>query len=366
MSMDPKGMVDGPNMYNYAGGDPVNRWDPMGTETRALIKDGEDGQPVIVIQYRPDYQWSDLIKGYATLAKPFRRGWTDIGTMDAESGTVTLTNGRLTSMGNIKKFDNSAWTRLSTFMADPNSTWKEGDLNGIQAGKDRWNAKAGLVHWNNNLKAAGAENAPSNDDIFGALDKSTGLADQVVWFYATAGLEFASAVKGLKSLSKVDSINDARSINSASKRSGIFEALGSDPAEYWAKYYEIVGSQGDKLDDLLANAKRRGLSVKKGANASYSKNGLITYGPNTKRWELLEEILHHHVNTDGWKIDEIRSLKKVLQRRRIELARDVAEEIVIKQWLLQKGNLIGVGDATKQLLREQIQHLRSVGKTNGY
>ncbi len=25
-------MVDGPNMYNYAGGDPVNRWDPMGTD----------------------------------------------------------------------------------------------------------------------------------------------------------------------------------------------------------------------------------------------------------------------------------------------------------------------------------------------
>ncbi len=40
MSMDPKGMVDGPNMYNYAGGDPVNRWDPMGTEIQYLTNPG--------------------------------------------------------------------------------------------------------------------------------------------------------------------------------------------------------------------------------------------------------------------------------------------------------------------------------------
>ncbi|MCK6473194.1 MAG: RHS repeat-associated core domain-containing protein [Planctomycetes bacterium] len=32
ISQDPLGMVDGPNMYNFCGGDPVNRMDPMGTE----------------------------------------------------------------------------------------------------------------------------------------------------------------------------------------------------------------------------------------------------------------------------------------------------------------------------------------------
>ncbi|MCK6472428.1 MAG: hypothetical protein L6R28_11850 [Planctomycetes bacterium] len=32
ISQDPLGMVDGPNMYNFCGGDPVNRSDPMGTD----------------------------------------------------------------------------------------------------------------------------------------------------------------------------------------------------------------------------------------------------------------------------------------------------------------------------------------------
>jgi RHS repeat-associated protein len=32
LSLDPAGMVDGPNMYGYCGGDPVNRSDPMGTD----------------------------------------------------------------------------------------------------------------------------------------------------------------------------------------------------------------------------------------------------------------------------------------------------------------------------------------------
>ncbi len=32
LSPDPKGAVDGPNVYGFCGGDPVNRVDPMGTE----------------------------------------------------------------------------------------------------------------------------------------------------------------------------------------------------------------------------------------------------------------------------------------------------------------------------------------------
>jgi RHS repeat-associated protein len=43
MSLDPKGMVDGPNMYGYCGGDPVNNTDPMGTTVKIGNEVHSDG-----------------------------------------------------------------------------------------------------------------------------------------------------------------------------------------------------------------------------------------------------------------------------------------------------------------------------------
>ncbi len=40
LSPDPLGTVDGPNVYGFCGGDPVNRVDPMGTDSVSVHEDG--------------------------------------------------------------------------------------------------------------------------------------------------------------------------------------------------------------------------------------------------------------------------------------------------------------------------------------
>jgi RHS repeat-associated protein len=62
--MDPAGMVDGPNMYAYAGGDPVNNWDPTGLEWHVYIDEAGE----IVVDwidegdgYTPTQETNDLI-----------------------------------------------------------------------------------------------------------------------------------------------------------------------------------------------------------------------------------------------------------------------------------------------------------------
>jgi RHS repeat-associated protein len=58
LSMDPLGMIDGPNMYNFCGGDPVNRIDPMGTDDDEVpipYKGGSTNPDVP--QYPPVGKW---------------------------------------------------------------------------------------------------------------------------------------------------------------------------------------------------------------------------------------------------------------------------------------------------------------------
>lgn len=43
-----------------------------------------------------------------------------------------------------------------------------------------------------------------------------------------------------------------------------------------------------------------------------------------------------------------------------------AEEMAVKKWLLDYSNLLGFDDATKELLRNQIEQLGKYGIKNGY
>jgi len=91
-----------------------------------------------------------------------------------------------------------------------------------------------------------------------------------------------------------------------------------------------------------------------------------------KKWEILEEYAHFRVKNSGWKSDEIAKVTAELsksrslpggQRVRIQKPKDVAEEIVVKQFLIDNAKL---GPAEVEVLNRQINHLRTFGFSRGY
>ena len=99
---------------------------------------------------------------------------------------------------------------------------------------------------------------------------------------------------------------------------------------------------------------------------------MIGVSSGTKKWEFFEEFLHKKV-ADGWKAKEIAELSKRLKKvkdhkghRSVSAPGRSAEEIMVKQWLLQHGRLVGVGEAEKTLLRNQIDQLGRYGTGRGY
>ncbi|VAW69003.1 hypothetical protein MNBD_GAMMA10-2372 [hydrothermal vent metagenome] len=100
------------------------------------------------------------------------------------------------------------------------------------------------------------------------------------------------------------------------------------PQEYWDEYYSIVGRETENLSSLSVAAQRRGINVVEGDYASYRKNTIQT-GPDTKRWEFIEEFLHHKIATEGSFKPTRDALKKELKLNRVKQIGRVSEEIVV-------------------------------------
>ena len=143
--------------------------------------------------------------------------------------------------------------------------------------------------------------------------------------------------------------------------------------EYWNQYYEAVGRQGDDLQSLSNSARRKGLSIIEASESAFNtRTGEIELAPDAKKWEFFEEFLHKKV-AEGWKKDEISHLSKQLKKvkdwkgkKSVGAPGTSAEEIIVKQWLLDHGSLVGIGQPEKQLLKNQINQLKQYGTKRGY
>jgi hypothetical protein len=149
--------------------------------------------------------------------------------------------------------------------------------------------------------------------------------------------------------------------------------LSSTVEEYWENYYKTVGRQGDDLEYLIESAERRGISIVNGeASAFNTRTGAIELSLDAKKWEFFEEFLHSKV-AGGWKSDEISNLTKQLKtiknykgHKVVKAPATAAEEIIVKDWLLNHGILVGVGPSEKTLLQNQIKQLQQYGTGRGY
>lgn len=150
--------------------------------------------------------------------------------------------------------------------------------------------------------------------------------------------------------------------------------LSSNVERYRREYEEAVGTQGDDLQSLTESARKKGITISLNqSQASFDpKTGVIGLSSGSKKWEFFEEFLHKKV-ADGWKAKEIAQLSKQLKKvkdhrgyRSVSAPGRSAEEIVVKEWLLQHGRLVGVGESEKTLLGNQIKQLRRYGTGKGY
>ena len=151
---------------------------------------------------------------------------------------------------------------------------------------------------------------------------------------------------------------------------------GLSPAvqEYWDEYYRATGSQGDDLQSLINSAERRGIRISPAKESAYDPTTReIELSPNAKKWEFFEEFLHKKAD-EGWKKDEISALTKQLRKvkdytgrkKSVSAPATAAEEIIVKEWLLRHGKLVGVQEPEKVLLQNQINQLRNYGTGRGY
>lgn len=149
--------------------------------------------------------------------------------------------------------------------------------------------------------------------------------------------------------------------------------LSSNVQDYWHEYYNSVGAQGDNLDFLVSSAKNKGINIISGSQAAFDPmTGNIELAPDSKKWEFFEEFLHKKV-AKGWKKDEIAKLTQQLRKvkdykgyKSVKAPAVAAEEIIVKQWLLRHASLVGVGQAEKILLQNQINQLKQYGTGRGY
>jgi hypothetical protein len=149
--------------------------------------------------------------------------------------------------------------------------------------------------------------------------------------------------------------------------------LSSNVQDYWNEYYNKVGIQGDDLDSLVSIARSKGINIVSSSQAAFDPmTGNIELAPDSKKWEFFEEFLHKKV-AKGWKKDEIANLTQELRTvkdykgyKSVKAPAVAAEEIIVKQWLLQHASLVGVGEAEKNLLQNQINQLKQYGTGRGY
>jgi hypothetical protein len=140
---------------------------------------------------------------------------------------------------------------------------------------------------------------------------------------------------------------------------------GEGPKEYWDEYYSLVGREAEDFSSLSQAAQKRGINVVEGNYSSYRKNTIQT-GPDTKRWEFIEEFLHHKVATEGAFKPARDVLKKELKLNRVKQIGRVSEEIAVKQWILSKPKLLKVDQPTQTVLQKQIDQLKKHGVSDGY
>ncbi|BDA72782.1 hypothetical protein CAL7716_069480 [Calothrix sp. PCC 7716] len=151
------------------------------------------------------------------------------------------------------------------------------------------------------------------------------------------------------------------------------KGLSSNVQDYWDEYYQNVGTQGDDLDSLVSKARDKGINIVSGPQAAFDPmTGNIELASNSKIWEFFEEFLHKKV-AQGWKKDKIASFTQQLRKvkdykgyKSVKAPAVAAEEITVKQWLLRHATLVGVGEAEKILLQNQINQLRQYGTGRGY
>lgn len=149
--------------------------------------------------------------------------------------------------------------------------------------------------------------------------------------------------------------------------------LSSNVQSYWDEYYKSVGIQKDDLDSLISSAREKGINIVDGSQAAFNPmSGNTEIASNTKVWEFFEEFLHQKV-TQGWKKYEIANLTQQLRKvkdfkgyKTVKAPAVAAEEITVKQWLLRHASLVGVGEAEKILLQNQINQLKLYGTGRGY
>jgi len=62
----------------------------------------------------------------------------------------------------------------------------------------------------------------------------------------------------------------------------------------------------------------------------------------------------------------LRKVKDYKGYKSVKAPAIAAEEITVKQWLLRHASLVGVGEAEKTLLQNQINQLKQYGTARGY
>jgi hypothetical protein len=127
----------------------------------------------------------------------------------------------------------------------------------------------------------------------------------------------------------------------------------------------LVGREAEDFSSLSQAAQKRGINVVQGDYSSYRKNTIQT-GPDIKRWEFIEEFLHHKVATEGAFKPARDTLKKELKLNRVKQIGRVSEEIAVKQWILSKPKLLKLDQPTQNVLQKQIDQLKKHGVSDGY
>jgi RHS repeat-associated protein len=156
-------------------------------------------------------------------------------------------------------------------------------------------------------------------------------------------------------------------VNLVRNGSRIFQGATDDVLKYWEDYYRIAGRNGDDLSATIERLRKLGFSVEKGESAAWRVGtNILEFGSDTKIWELYEEALHYSVSK-GQGAAEIadltKSLRKTFRHTRGCAPRDAAEEIYVKSQLLLR---LDLDDATRTLLKRQIEKLKIMGTRHGY
>jgi RHS repeat-associated protein len=174
-------------------------------------------------------------------------------------------------------------------------------------------------------------------------------------------------------------IKNCKNWLSGGKGAKIGGNVAPEVAQYHAEYAKAAGTQGDDLAKAVANGRKRGAKIVTDSPSPQGshfnpKNAEIHLSPNAKKWEFTEEYLHSKV-AKGWKADEIAYAATQLKPLKIngrtaikgaENLNGVAEEIVVKEWMLKHAKISGLSPAEQRLLQQQIAKLSTSGFKGGY